>query len=175
MLQISVYKEGLLKAFGHDHLISADMLSGRVLFNAEMLEDSSVDLTVEEASLRVIEPGVSESDRQQIQSTMAGKAVLDEQSFPAIRFTSTRVMREKKTSDGWDLTLEGSLTLHGVPKSISLPLHLSEEDGELRAYGEVSILQTDFGISPIKVGGGAVKVKNRIRIRFDVVADKRRP
>src|SRR5271170_100774 len=174
-LQISVYKEGLLKAFGHDHLISANMLSGRVLFNAEMLEDSSVDLTVEAASLRVIDPGVSDSDRQQIQSTMAGKAVLDVERFPTIRFTSTGVAREKKPNTSWEMTLEGNLIFHGVEKPVSLPLHLSERDGELRAEGEVSILQTDFGITPIKVGGGAVKVKNKIRIRFDVVADKRRP
>jgi polyisoprenoid-binding protein YceI len=174
-LQISVYKEGLFKAFGHDHLISANRLSGRALFNEEMLEDSSVDLTVEAASLRVIDPDESDSDRQQVQSTMAGKSVLDGEKFTAIRFSSTGVREGKKTGAGWDITLEGSLTLHGVEKPISLPLHLSEKDGELRADGEVSILQTDFGITPIKVGGGAVKVKNKIRIRFDVVADKRRP
>ena len=37
--------------------------------------------------------------------------------------------------------------------------------------GEVSLLHTDFGIIPIRVGGGTVKVKDKIRIRFDVVAD----
>jgi hypothetical protein len=41
----------------------------------------------------------------------------------------------------------------------------------LSAEGDVSLLQTDFGITPIKVGGGAVKVKDKIRMRFDVVAD----
>jgi polyisoprenoid-binding protein YceI len=174
-LQISVYKEGLFKAFGHDHLISASMLSGRVLFDEENLQDSTVDLTVETASLRVIDPGESASDRQQVQSTMAGKSVLDVERFPTIRFTSTGVVREKKPKTSWEMTLEGNLILHGVEKPISLPLHLSEKDGELRAVGEVSILQTDFGITPIKVGGGAVKVKNKIHIRFDVVASKSRP
>jgi polyisoprenoid-binding protein YceI len=174
-LQICVYKEGLFKAFGHDHLISASMLSGRVLFNKETLEDSSVDLTVETASLRVIDPGESDEDRQKVQSTMVGKSVLDMEKFPVIRFSSTRLMEGKKAAAGWDVTLEGSLALHGVEKPVSLPLHLSEKDGELRAVGEVSILQTDFGITPIKVGGGAVKVKNKIRIRFDVVASKSRP
>jgi len=32
--------------------------------------------------------------------------------------------------------------------------------------------QTDFGITPIKVGGGSVKVKNKVRIRFELVAEK---
>ena len=171
-LHISVYKEGLLKAFGHDHLISANKISGRVLFNEEMLEDSSADLTVEATSLRVIDPGESDKDRRKVQETMAGKDVLDEERFPVIRFTSTRVKQVKKTHDGWEVTLEGVLSLHGVEKPISLPLHVSAKDGELRAEGEASLLQTDFGITPIKVGGGSVKVKNKVRIRFELVAEK---
>jgi polyisoprenoid-binding protein YceI len=171
-LHISVYKEGLLKAFGHDHLISANKISGRVLFNEEMLEDSSADLTVEATSLSVIDPGESDKDRRKVQETMAGKDVLDEERFPVIRFTSTRVKQVKKTHDGWEVTLEGVLSLHGVEKPISLPLHVSAKDGELRAEGEASLLQTDFGITPIKVGGGSVKVKNKVRIRFELVAEK---
>jgi polyisoprenoid-binding protein YceI len=171
-LHISVYKEGLLKAFGHDHLISANKISGRVLFNEEMLEDSSADLTVEATSLSVIDPGESDKDRRKVQETMAGKDVLDEERFPVIRFTSTRVKQVKKTHDGWEVTLEGVLSLHGVEKPISMPLHVSVKDGELRAEGETSLLQTDFGITPIKVGGGSVKVKNKVRIRFELVAEK---
>jgi polyisoprenoid-binding protein YceI len=174
-LQVSVSKGGLFKAFGHDHLISANMISGRVLFNERMLESSSVDLTVNANSLTVIDPGEPDSDRRQVQSTMAGSEVLDVQKYPEIRFTSTQVMETKKTDSGWDLTVEGRLTLHGIEKRISLPLHLSAKDAELRAEGEVSLLQTDFGITPIRVGGGTVKVKDKIRIRFDVVADALRP
>jgi polyisoprenoid-binding protein YceI len=137
-----------------------------------MLEDSSADLTVEATSLSVIDPGESDKDRRKVQETMAGKDVLDEERFPVIRFTSTRVKQVKKTHDGWEVTLEGVLSLHGVEKPISLPLHVSAKDGELRAEGEASLLQTDFGITPIKVGGGSVKVKNKVRIRFELVAEK---
>ena len=170
-LQISVYKEGVFKPFGHNHSISANNISGRVALNQEMLPASSVHLTVQTASLSVIDPGESDSDRLQVQSTMAGKEVLDAQQYPEIRFTSTRVTSEKKTDEGWEITVEGGLTLHGVEKSTSLPLHLNAKDGELRASGKTSLLQTDFGIVPIKVGGGTVKLKNLVRIRFDVEAD----
>lgn len=170
-LEISVYKEGVFKAFGHNHLISASSISGRILFNQKMPADSSVDLTVEAASLTVIDPGESDSDRRQVQSTMAGKEVLDAQKYPEIRFISTRVTSEKKTDEGWEIAVDGRLILHGIEKPISLPLRLSARNGELRAEGEASILQTDFGITPIKVGGGTVRVKDKVRIRFDVVAD----
>jgi polyisoprenoid-binding protein YceI len=171
-LQIHVYKEGLFKAFGHDHLISANKISGRVMFNQETLEDSSVDFTVQANSLSVIDPGESEKDRRQVQNTMAGKDVLDEERFPEIRFTSTHVEHVKKTDGGWEVTLEGLLMLHGVEKPISMPLHVSVKDGELRAEGETSLLQTDFGITPIKVAGASVRVKNKVRVRFNLAAEK---
>lgn len=165
---------GPIKAFGHDHLVSANMISGCLLFNEKTLVDSSVDLIVHAASLRVIDPGESDEDRRQVQNTMAGKDVLDAEKYPEIRFTSTRVRQKNKIGGHWEIILEGILTIHGVEKSISLQLQLSAKDSELRAEGEVSFLQTDFGITPIKVGEGAVKVKNRVRIHFDVVADKSR-
>jgi hypothetical protein len=35
--------------------------------------------------------------------------------------------------------------------------------------GEVAIKQRDFGIEPIKVAGGAVNVKDEIRVQFEIV------
>jgi polyisoprenoid-binding protein YceI len=50
--------------------------------------------------------------------------------------------------------LEGRLTLHGVEKPINLQIRLTTRGRELRAEGDVSLLQSDFGITPIRVGGG---------------------
>ena len=62
-LGISVYKGGVSKAFGYNHSVSANNISCRVLFDQKMPADSSVDLTIQAASL-VIDPG--ESDRQHL-------------------------------------------------------------------------------------------------------------
>jgi hypothetical protein len=43
------------------------------------------------------------------------------------------------------------------------------ESAQLRGEGEISILQTDYGITPVKVGGGAVKVKDKLKIAFTIV------
>jgi hypothetical protein len=41
--------------------------------------------------------------------------------------------------------------------------------GEAGTYaGTVRIKQTDFGIRPIKIGGGVVKVKDELEISFRV-------
>jgi polyisoprenoid-binding protein YceI len=171
-LQIDVSKEGAFKMFGHDHLIVTKEISGQVQLDPQKMEDSSVHLKVPATSLTVLDPGESEKDRRDVQATMTGEKVLDVAKYPEIVFTSTSVSAVKKTTDGWELTLAGKLNLHGVEKPVSFPLRVRAAAGELRAQGEVSVLQTDHGITPIKVGGGSVKVKDKLKITFTIVATK---
>jgi len=171
-LQIDVYKEGAFKMFGHDHLIVANEISGQVQFDPQKVEDSTVHLKIPAKSLTAVDPGESEKDRKDVQATMTGEKVLDVAKFPEIVFTSTRVSAVKKNADGWELTLTGKLNLHGVEKPVSFPLRVHAAAGQLRAQGEVSVLQTDHGITPIRVGGGSVKVKDKLKISFTIVATK---
>ena len=172
-LEIQVGKEGAFKAFGHDHLIAAKHVSGEVQLDAQKIEQSSVRLQVPTKSITVIDPGESEKDRKEVQATMEGEKVLDVAKFPEITFASTSVSAAKKTSEGWELTLSGKLNLHGVEQPVTFPLHVRADNNELRAHGEVSILQSDYGITPVKVGGGTVKVKDKLKITFTIVANKK--
>jgi polyisoprenoid-binding protein YceI len=171
-VEINVYKEGFFKAFGHDHLIAAKELAGQVQFDPEKIDQSTVRLTFPTKSITVLDPGESEKDRRDVQATMEGEKVLDAARFPEIRFSSSGVSAVKKASDGWALTLSGKLSLHGVEKQVSLPLRVHFDAAALRGEGEISILQTDYAITPVKVGGGAVKVKDKLKINFIVVAQK---
>jgi polyisoprenoid-binding protein YceI len=169
-VEINVYKEGVFKAFGHDHVVAAKELSGQVQFDAEKIEQSAVRLKIPTKSITVIDPGESEKDRHDVQATMEGEKVLDVAKFPEITFSSSGVSAAKKTPGGWEITLSGKLNLHGVEKPVSFPLGVHADAKELRAEGEVSILQTDYGITPVKVGGGSVKVKDKLKITFTIVA-----
>ena len=171
-LEIHVSKEGAFKVFGHDHLIAAKQVSGQAQFDTQKVDQSSVRLTISTKSITVIDPGESEKDRHEVQATMEGEKVLDVAKFPEITFTSNGVSAAKKTPDGWELTLAGKLNLHGVEKPVSFPLRIHADVSELRGQGELSILQTDYGITPVKVGGGAVKVKDKLKITFNLVARK---
>jgi polyisoprenoid-binding protein YceI len=171
-VQINVYKEGVFKAFGHDHLVAAKELSGQVQFDPEKIDQSAVRLKIPTKSITVIDPGESEKDRQDVQATMEGEKVLDVAKFPEITFASSKVTAARKTPAGWEVTLSGKLKLHGVEKPVNFPLRVNAEANELRGEGEVSILQTDYGITPVKVGGGSVKVKDKLKITFNIVAAK---
>jgi polyisoprenoid-binding protein YceI len=86
--------------------------------------------------------------------------VLESARYPEIVFQSTRV--ERSGRDSWKVN--GNLTLHGITKPLTLDV-LRENSGYV---GTVRIKQTEFGIQPIRVGGGLVTVKNELDIRFEV-------
>jgi len=40
----------------------------------------------------------------------------------------------------------------------------------LRASGELTLRQTDYGIELVSVAGGALKVKDEVKVSFDLIA-----
>jgi polyisoprenoid-binding protein YceI len=87
--------------------------------------------------------------------------VLDSEKFPEIRFRSTRV--DRLGEGKW--IVHGDLTIHGQTQPVRVDVE--GHNGHYRGAAEVK--QKDFGITPITVGGGAVKVKNELRVEFQVV------
>lgn len=157
-LKISVFKSGFLSAFGHNHEIQAP-ISGGTVDQSKL----SVALSVQSADLRVLDPEASPSTRADVQKTMLGPEVLDSGRFPQISFQSTSI--EASGSNRW--RVQGDLTLHGQTKPLTLDVTL--ENGHYR--GSLMLKQRDFGIAPVSVAGGTVKVKNEIKIEFDVALE----
>jgi polyisoprenoid-binding protein YceI len=157
VLTVHVFKSGLFSGFAHDHEISAPIQEGS--FESA---DPSVQLAVDARKLRVVDKDVSEKDRAEIQQTMLGPKVLDSEKFPEIRFRSTSV--ERLAAGKW--LVHGDLTVHGQTAPVNVDV--IEENGRYRGTAELK--QKDFGITPISLGGGTVKVKNELRVEFDIVA-----
>jgi polyisoprenoid-binding protein YceI len=157
---VRVYKSGFLSAFGHNHEIQAPIQSGEV----KEADNPSVELRVDARKLRVLDPEVSEATRAQVQDTMQGSQVLDVVQFPEIRFQSTGI--EGKGPDHW--IVHGNLALHGRDRSIAVAVTLKAE----HYRGSATLKQTDFGITPVTVAGGTVKVKDEVKIEFEIALIK---
>ena len=155
-LKIHVSKSGFFSAFAHNHEIEAPIVSGEV----QSTGTSSVELRVDARKLRVLDPDISESTRTQIQKTMEGPQVLDAERFPDIHFLSTEV--EAKGADHW--MVRGTLDLHGQSHLVTVDVTL--KDGLYR--GSATFKQTAFGITPVTVAGGTVKVKDELKIEFAI-------
>jgi polyisoprenoid-binding protein YceI len=85
---------------------------------------------------------------------------LETTKFPEITFRSSRI--ERIAGGQWKV--DGDLSLHGVTKPVSLTV---KQTGDSWTTHTV-LRQTDFGIKPISIGGGMIKVKNEVEIDFQI-------
>jgi polyisoprenoid-binding protein YceI len=155
-VRIHVGKSGLFSAAGHEHWVAAPIAEG----NIAETEPQHIWFRVEAGKMKVEDdPKVSPADQAQVQETMQTK-VLDSADYPEISFRSTSI---EKNNDGW--LVQGDLTLRGQTHSLSAVVHKSQN-----AYvGRCQIKQTDFGIKPITVAGGTVKVKDELQVEFSIM------
>jgi len=160
-LTVHVEKTGVFSAFAHNHVIEAPIASGQV-----DVEKKAVSLIFSAREMKVLDPGVKDSERADIDQTMKSDKVLDVERFPEIRFASTGVSPQS----GGQYQVRGDLTLHGVTRPIELPVSFAND----RYTGSIKLKQTDFGIKPVNIAGGAVKVKDVIEIDFEIVAGARK-
>jgi polyisoprenoid-binding protein YceI len=165
-ITVKVEKTGLFSAFAHDHTIAAPLASGHL-----DVQKRNVELKFRSQEMKVLDPGIKDSERADIDRTMKSYKVLDAGRFPEIVFVSTSVetpavgAKPAEADVAKRYLVHGKLTLHGVTRSVELPVSFS--DGHYT--GKVTLKQTEFGITPVKIAGGTVKVKDAIGIVFEIV------
>jgi hypothetical protein len=170
LIAITVYRGGALARLGHDHVIASRTVAGYVAPQAGRadLHFRLDQLTVDEAGLRA-EAGLktqpSPDDIVGTRRNMLTK-VLDAERFPDVLIHATRA-----TPGAAGLTV--AITLHGVTRTLALPATLELKRGSLTVSGKFSLNQSAFGIVPLSVLGGAMKVEDRIDLRFRLVATER--
>jgi polyisoprenoid-binding protein YceI len=96
--------------------------------------------------------------------------VLESDSYSNIVFQSSHG-NASKTGDGqyW-VAMNGELTLHGVTHTQPISARVSLTGDTLRATGEFSVRLSDYEIRPVSAIGGAVKLKDEIKLSFTISA-----
>jgi len=156
-MTVYAYKTGLFAFAADNHQISAPIATGSIDEAAH-----SVTLSVDARGMRVLDPK-SPNNRDKVQSNMLGPQVLDAAKYPTISFRST----------GWRVdspmhfTITGNLTLHGQTHEVLVNV---DRKGDGSYAGNATVKQTDFGITPITIAGGTVRVKDDVRIEFTIAA-----
>lgn len=166
---IHVGKAGLFGFAGHEHEVVAPVAEGRIVADTAALERSSVTLAFETTAFRVTGKGEPAQDVPKVQEAMAGPKVLDVTRFPGIRFTSNLVSGRLLDGGAYELRVTGELALHGVTRTLTLPVRVEVAGETLTARGRTALKQSDFGMRPLSVGG-VVKVKDELALEFHIVA-----
>jgi len=169
LVVIEVRRSGSLARLGHDHVVASREVVGYVAPD-EGRADLYVALArmqVDEAALRAeagFDTQPTESDIEGTRANMLAK-VLEADKFPfALISVAGASAKEKKT------TLAVAITLHGHMRTLQVPAEIEADAEKISVTGRLSFEQTDFGITPYSLLGGAIAVQNRVDLRFRIIA-----
>jgi polyisoprenoid-binding protein YceI len=168
---VRTFAGGMLSAFGHNPTIAIPDFQGEVQWTSSALDDASLRLVIQAASL-VVTDDISSKDRQEIERRMRDE-VLETDGYPEIIYECPRVSSVQKMGEGlYSITLNGELILHGVTNSQPVSARVTLKGDTLRVAGDFSVRQSDYDIKLVSAAGGAVKVKDELKLSFNIVARK---
>jgi hypothetical protein len=171
LVVIEVRRGGSLARLGHDHVVASHDAAGYVAPG-----EGRADLYIALARLVVDEPDLrkeagfdtqpTESDIEGTRSNMLGHVLeADKYPYAVISVKGAEVMQKRAT-------LAVVIGLHGQTRSFQVPAEIVADDKTLAVSGKLAFNQTDFGITPYSLLGGAIAVKDGLELRFRIRAKR---
>jgi len=173
-----VFRGGRLEKLGHNHVVVFNDVRGYVSL-AEEPVDSLFDFAVATADVSVDPPAlrqrqgkgfdtrVSERARTGTRGNMLSESVLHAAAYPYVMIGSSSI---EGTFDDARVTM--AVTIRDVTRLVTIPVTLKRGGRRLVASGEFGLLQSDYGIEPFAALGGALKVKDRVELVFNISAER---
>ncbi len=170
-LVAQAFAGGLLSSFGHSPRIAIRDFQGKVSFTltGSTIENARLNLSVRAGSLEVIDD-VSEKDREEIHRKMCDE-VLETDRFPDIVYECSKISASGSGNRYW-VALNGELSLHGVTGPLPVSARAVINSDSLRVSGEFSVRQSDYEIKLVSAAAGAIRVKDEVKLTFDIMARK---
>jgi hypothetical protein len=179
LVVFEVRRAGPFAKLGHDHVVASHDVEGFVApdENRADLRVRMDQLVVDEAPLRA-EAGF---DTQPTADDIAGTRrnmlvhVLEAERYP---YAVIHIQRRDAQMAGEGIgkseaMLNVTITLHGTTKTFEVPASVETTANSMVVSGSMHFNQTDFGITPYSILNGAIRVQDRLDMRFHIVADKR--
>lgn len=170
LIAVTVRRGGALSRFGHDHVVASRNIEGQAVAPAAGQPGRTDfrfrldEMIVDDSALRARAGLTSTPSDDAIagtRSNMLTKA-LNAEKFPTVQISAT--------SAAMSGPLQADITLHGVTRRYAIPAKLTANGAGLSASGALTIKQSDFGITPFAVLGGAIAVQDQLELRFDISA-----
>lgn len=182
MIQVYAYRAGSLSRMGHDHVIASRGVGGfalktRVTDSPEVVIQADLfmslySMTVDDEGLRAkagFGTEVSERARVGTRSNMLASLDAAEHPFVTLHIEGTFENRESLAAK---IPLRATIALHGVSMTIDVIADVSMDADRLQAEGHFTLRQSDFGIKPYSVLGGALAVRDELDITFRISANR---
>jgi polyisoprenoid-binding protein YceI len=98
------------------------------------------------------------------------REVLETAAFPEIKFAAAVVANERVSPGRYRVRVAGPLALHGVTRTQQADAELLIFDDGVRLRGESPLRLSAYGIRPMTALGSAIKLKDELKVTFDLAA-----
>ena len=176
LLSILMFRGGALAKAGHNHVIASHTLSGTAWVPDDATHASFEihaavnEFTIDEPQLRALEGNefaaeVPDSAREGTRKNMLSESMLDGARYPEVVLTSGAL-----ESGPEGMLAQVSVGIRGQTRTVTVPIRYEVKGNELSAQGQLSLKQTDLGLTPFSLLGGALRVEDEMTVKFFVVA-----
>jgi hypothetical protein len=177
LLTLLVFRGGALAKAGHNHVIASHAMTGTAWVPADAERASFEihvpvnDFTIDEPKLRALEgkefsAEVPDSAREGTKKNMLSEPMLDGARFPEVVLQAAG--RMERGSEG--MLAQVSVSIRGQTRTVTVPIRYELQGSEVRAQGQFALKQTDLGLTPFSLLGGALRVEDEMTVKFSVVA-----
>ena len=168
LLTVRVYREGPLARLGHDHVIASRDLRGLAAWSADGtvaradLAMPISTLSIDDRQLRADAGFESQPSADDIEGTRANMI----KSIDAEVFSDIRARAEFIGAEPDAARFRIEIDWHGVTQSFEATVELRRDANAFEVGGAFELRQSDFGIVPYSVFGGALSVADRLDVSF---------
>ena len=173
-LRVLVYRGGILRGLGHNHVISLNDLAGKVSVPQDplqatlMLEFKVADLVVDETGSRALEGDdfrgqISQKAIAGTRVNMLGKKLLQGEQFSSIQIRSGQI-----TGSMPNIEIQATVFVKAAKFTVAFPARVTLSQESFVASGEAEIRHAEIGLSPFKAGFGTLKVRDTLVLKYEI-------
>lgn len=129
-------------------------MNGSMVFNESELSNATISVSIDVNSINT---GNGTKNKH-----AKSKKWFDAEKYPTIKFNSSKI-----TKSGSSYEAEGTLSMHGIEKTVKIPLTFSSNTFK----GELKVNRMDYKIGTME--GMSKKVSNEIKVTFSVPVVKK--
>lgn len=178
-VRVLVFRGGLLGGLGHNHVISASRIAGRVRV-AEPPSESTVELHLPFSGFEVDLPEARRHEGERFPGTlsaddvaathenMLGPKLLDAGDAAGIDVVSRTV---DGAASGWSITVD--VTLPGGTRTLDFPATVEVLGDTITVRGERAVTHGELGLEPFRAALGTLRVKEEMTLKYRIVAVRR--
>lgn len=175
-LRILVYSAGPLANFGHNHVMVNRALSGSLRVG-QSIETSGFELSIPVAQFIVDDPGARREEGEDFSGDVSAHArdgtlhnmlsapLLNADSYPSIEIRSEQLQETHGS-----LNAIMALRIAGRDANIAAPFTIATAPGGIGAAASFEVRQTELGLTPTSLLGGALQVGDAIHIKLTLTA-----